>query len=69
MVTSGRAVGVVVGTGAGTAIGRIRDAMSVGEDASTPLKQKLDEFGELLSKVRGRREWTCVLQGFLGFKA
>jgi magnesium-transporting ATPase (P-type) len=63
MVTSGRARGVVIGTGSATAIGRIRDAMtgdggggegggaSNGADASTPLKKKLDEFGELLSKV------------------
>ncbi|EFJ45835.1 hypothetical protein VOLCADRAFT_105844 [Volvox carteri f. nagariensis] len=52
LVTSGRARGVVVGTGASTAIGRIRDALaSADEDQRTPLKQKLDEFGTLLSKV------------------
>eukprot|EP00877_Chromochloris_zofingiensis_P010594 jgi/Chrzof1/5789/Cz16g15260.t1 len=51
MVTSGRAQGVVIGTGAATAIGRIRDALSQDDDVVTPLKQKLDEFGELLSKV------------------
>ncbi|GFR45197.1 hypothetical protein Agub_g6588, partial [Astrephomene gubernaculifera] len=57
LVTSGRARGVVVGTGAATAIGRIRDALAAAnaesEEAAqrTPLKQKLDEFGTLLSKV------------------
>lgn len=58
MVTSGRARGVVVGTGANTAIGRIRDALTTDEDATTPLKRKLDEFGTLLSKVCGA--WVCV---------
>ncbi|KAG2429498.1 hypothetical protein HXX76_010734 [Chlamydomonas incerta] len=53
LVTSGRGRGIVTGTGAATAIGRIRDALSAsdGADEKTPLKQKLDEFGELLSKV------------------
>ncbi|GIL89579.1 hypothetical protein Vretimale_1863 [Volvox reticuliferus] len=52
LVTSGRARGVVVGTGSSTAIGRIRDALAeADEDQRTPLKQKLDEFGTLLSKV------------------
>ena len=50
-MTSGRARGVVVGTGAGTAIGQIHDAMSSQEEELTPLKKKLDEFGALLSKV------------------
>ncbi len=53
LVTSGRAQGIVVGTGPLTAIGQIRDAMTAGadEEVLTPLKQKLNEFGELLSKV------------------
>lgn len=42
---------MVVGTGAATAIGRIRDAMAEAQDEDTPLKQKLDEFGAFLSKV------------------
>ncbi|KAF8059661.1 CA1 [Scenedesmus sp. PABB004] len=59
-VTSGRCRAVVVGTGAATAIGRIRDAMvaSQDDDVVTPLKAKLDEFGTLLSKVIGV---ICVL--------
>ncbi|KAF5842393.1 hypothetical protein DUNSADRAFT_7378 [Dunaliella salina] len=51
LVVAGRARGIVVGTGSSTAIGKIRDAMSVEEDVVTPLKAKLDEFGALLSKV------------------
>ncbi|KAJ9533975.1 hypothetical protein QJQ45_027070 [Haematococcus lacustris] len=51
LVVAGRARGIVVGTGASTAIGVIRDAMREGEDVVTPLKAKLDEFGTLLSKV------------------
>ncbi|KAI8472408.1 MAG: hypothetical protein J3K34DRAFT_453784 [Monoraphidium minutum] len=51
MITSGRARGVVVATGGATAIGCIRHAMVQEDDAPTPLKQKLDEFGTLLSKV------------------
>ncbi|KAL4420461.1 hypothetical protein ABPG75_010117 [Micractinium tetrahymenae] len=51
VVTAGRARGVVVGTGAATAIGKIRDAMAEAQDDDTPLKQKLDEFGAFLSKV------------------
>ena len=48
---AGRARGVVVGTGASTAIGQIRDALTESMDEVTPLKQKLDEFGTLLAKV------------------
>ncbi|KAI3430776.1 hypothetical protein D9Q98_009188 [Chlorella vulgaris] len=51
VVTAGRVRGVVVGTGAATAIGKIRDAMAEATDEDTPLKQKLDEFGTFLSKV------------------
>merc|ERR1712110_1269158 len=43
--------GVVVGTGLNTAIGRIRTEMTETEEMKTPLQQKLDEFGEQLSKV------------------
>merc|ERR1712214_158052 len=43
--------GVVIGTGLETAIGRIRTEMVETEEMKTPLQQKLDEFGEQLSKV------------------
>ncbi len=53
VVTAGRARGVVVATGAFTAIGQIQDAMTAVDsmDEATPLKRKLDEFGTFLSKV------------------
>merc|ERR1712165_67330 len=50
-VSSGKARGVVIGTGASTAIGKINEAMVATEEIKTPLQQKLDEFGEQLSKV------------------
>lgn len=50
-VAAGKARGVVIGTGLNTAIGKIRTEMSETEEIKTPLQQKLDEFGEQLSKV------------------
>ncbi|XP_075422586.1 sarcoplasmic/endoplasmic reticulum calcium ATPase 1 isoform X2 [Ascaphus truei] len=50
-VGAGKATGVVIATGAGTEIGKIRDEMAATEQDKTPLQQKLDEFGEQLSKV------------------
>ncbi|XP_063588990.1 calcium-transporting ATPase sarcoplasmic/endoplasmic reticulum type-like [Penaeus indicus] len=50
-VAAGRALGIVIGTGLGTAIGKIRTQMAETEEIRTPLQQKLDEFGEQLSKV------------------
>jgi len=50
-VAAGKARGVVIGTGSNTAIGRIRDEMVETEEMKTPLQQKLDEFGEQLSKI------------------
>ena len=38
-------------TGVSTEIGKIRDQMAATEQEKTPLQQKLDEFGEQLSKV------------------
>merc|ERR1712212_1469010 len=43
--------GVVIGTGSSTAIGKINEAMVATEEMKTPLQEKLDEFGEQLSKV------------------
>ncbi|CAJ0943320.1 unnamed protein product, partial [Mesorhabditis belari] len=50
-VASGKARGIVFGTGLSTEIGKIRTEMSETESDKTPLQQKLDEFGEQLSKV------------------
>lgn len=50
-IGAGKAVGIVVATGVNTEIGKIRDEMAATEQEKTPLQQKLDEFGEQLSKV------------------
>ncbi|XP_064165680.1 sarcoplasmic/endoplasmic reticulum calcium ATPase 2b [Anguilla rostrata] len=50
-IAAGKAVGVVVATGVNTEIGKIRDEMVATEQERTPLQQKLDQFGEQLSKV------------------
>ncbi|KAJ8379521.1 hypothetical protein SKAU_G00002990 [Synaphobranchus kaupii] len=50
-IAAGKAIGVVVATGVNTEIGKIRDEMASTEQEKTPLQQKLDEFGEQLSKV------------------
>ncbi|XP_030528480.1 calcium-transporting ATPase 3, endoplasmic reticulum-type isoform X2 [Rhodamnia argentea] len=51
VVVSGRARAIVVGVGANTAMGSIRDSMLQTGDEVTPLKKKLDEFGTFLAKV------------------
>ena len=51
-IAAGRAIGVVVATGVQTEIGKIRDEMAATDPERTPLQQKLDQFGEQLSKVR-----------------
>ncbi|XP_056465339.1 sarcoplasmic/endoplasmic reticulum calcium ATPase 1 [Gadus chalcogrammus] len=50
-IASGKAIGIAVATGVTTEIGKIRDQMAATEQEKTPLQQKLDEFGEQLSKV------------------
>ncbi|XP_022951259.1 calcium-transporting ATPase 3, endoplasmic reticulum-type [Cucurbita moschata] len=51
VVVAGRARAVVVGVGANTAMGNIRDSILQTDDEVTPLKKKLDEFGTFLAKV------------------
>ncbi|XP_036379139.1 sarcoplasmic/endoplasmic reticulum calcium ATPase 1 isoform X1 [Megalops cyprinoides] len=50
-IAAGKAIGVVVCTGVNTEIGKIRNQMAGTEQDKTPLQQKLDEFGQQLSKV------------------
>lgn len=50
-IASGSGLAVVVQTGSKTAIGDIHRAISAEEDEKTPLKQKLDDFGDQLAKV------------------
>ena len=51
-VTSGKCRAIVTATGISTEIGKISEAIQTEEeDDRTPLKRKLDEFGDSLSKV------------------
>jgi Ca2+-transporting ATPase len=52
-VANGSGFGVVTSTGMATEIGKIQSQIAAAsdEEEDTPLKQKLDEFGELLAKV------------------
>ena len=50
-VTAGKGLGVVIAIGTRTAIGKIHDEIASMENDRSPLKKKLDEFGDLLSKV------------------
>ena len=53
IVNYGSAIGVVVYTGMNTAIGRVQKEVqeAAQEEEDTPLKKKLNDFGELLSKI------------------
>lgn len=55
LILRGKATAVVVGIGANTEMGVIAAGLTVKDDdkEKTPLQQKLDEFGEQLSKVIG----------------
>ena len=50
-VVTGRARAVVVLTGASTAIGDIHESITAQISEPTPLKQKLNDFGDSLAKV------------------
>lgn len=50
-VTMGRARCVVVKTGAHTAIGKIHESISEQGEEKTPLKKRLDDFGDQLAKI------------------
>jgi len=52
LVTRGRAIAIVTAIGSETAMGRIHRDLNE-EDEKSPLKEKLDEFGEQLSKAIG----------------
>lgn len=66
-VNYGSAVGIVVKTGMGTAIGRVQKevAEAAEEEEDTPLKKKLDDFGEKLSYLIGI---VCLLVWIMNYK-
>eukprot|EP00976_Prorocentrum_cordatum_P115223 1195973-Prorocentrum_minimum.AAC.5 len=70
VITVGRARAVVAATGGRTAIGRIHSAIVEVSEEMTPLKRKLDEFGQFLAKVRNTRGApTCsTSKGFASFE-
>ena len=53
LVVSGRAVGVVVGTGAQTELGRINQMLAAVNVLETPLLRQIKEFGHTIAKVIG----------------
>mmetsp|Transcript_20295 Transcript_20295/g.44334 ORF Transcript_20295/g.44334 Transcript_20295/m.44334 type:complete len:1049 (-) Transcript_20295:1149-4295(-) len=59
-IANGTVVGIVTATGMGTEIGKIQSQIqeAAKEDDDTPLKKKLNEFGEMLAQVIF---WICVL--------
>lgn len=69
LVTSGTAIAVVIGTGMNTEIGVIQsevdDAKKESDEEDTPLKKRLNEFGNLLAKcVSG----ICVIIWLVNFR-
>jgi Ca2+ transporting ATPase len=58
-IGAGKCTGICFGTGVNTEIGKIRDQMVATEVEKTPLQQKLDEFGEQLSKVNAMFRVEC----------
>lgn len=72
-IASGSAMAIVNSIGMATEIGKIQEQIQAAEhaDNDTPLKRKLDEFGEALAKAI---LWVCVLvwlinvHHFVGFR-
>jgi Ca2+ transporting ATPase len=67
LITRGKGVGVVVAIGKDTSIGKIQSSLQKSEDeeeTKTPLQEKLDEFGELLSKIIGV---ICIVVWLINF--
>ncbi len=64
-VANGTALAVVALTGTHTAIGDIHAEISKDDDDKTPLKQKLDDFGDLLAKVI---TIICILVWIVNFR-
>lgn len=64
-VTMGKARAVVVKTGIATAIGEIQSSIASQEEDKTPLKKRLDEFGDQLAKIISV---ICVLVWIINYR-
>ncbi|KAH9842945.1 calcium-transporting ATPase [Rhodofomes roseus] len=64
-VVSGKAMAIVVFTGQKTAIGDIHKSITSQISEKTPLKRKLDDFGDMLAKVISV---ICVLVWIVNYK-
>ncbi|KIM80832.1 hypothetical protein PILCRDRAFT_822114 [Piloderma croceum F 1598] len=64
-VVNGTAKAVVVLTGKGTAIGHIHQSITSQISEKTPLKRKLDDFGDMLAKVI---TVICILVWLVNFR-
>lgn len=51
IVTAGRGLGIVVGTGMTTEVGKIADLLDTDSNIKTPLEKKLSELGKSLGKI------------------
>jgi len=67
IVNHGTAVGVVAFTGMQTAIGRVQEEVreAAEEEEDTPLKKKLDDFGEKLSWLIGA---VCLVVWLMNYR-
>ncbi len=64
-VVAGRARGVVIRIGEATILGGIHASISTTESERTPLKRRLDEFGDLLARVISV---ICILVWVINFR-
>lgn len=66
-ITAGCAIGIVTSTGMDTQIGKISQLVSEAKDdeEKSPLKKKLDEFGEYLSNIIGI---ICLVVWIINYK-